>query len=69
MEKTLKLIVTTGRPATGLGGVIEIKPEELKEFAINTNYGGFCYIHGPTILLSNYGYWRESINREPSRTV
>ena len=49
--KTLQLIITTGRPGTGLGGVIEIEPEELKEFAINTNYGGsvvfwdkpYCY--------------------------
>ena len=49
--KTLKLIMTTGRPGTGLGGVIDIQPEELKEFAINTNYGGsvifwdqpYCY--------------------------
>ena len=47
MEKTLKLIVTTGRPATGLGGVIEIKPEELKEFAINTNYGGSVIFMDP----------------------
>jgi hypothetical protein len=49
--KTIKLVMTTGRPGTGLVGVLEIQPEELKEFAINTKYGGsvifwdkpYCY--------------------------
>ena len=49
--KTLKLIITSGRPGTGLVDVIYIYPEELKEFAINTKYGGsvvfwdkpYCY--------------------------
>lgn len=30
MEKTIRLIMTSGRPGTGLVGVIDIQPEELK---------------------------------------
>ena len=47
MEKTLKLVMTTGRPGTGLVGVMEIQPEELKEFAINTKYGGSVIVMDP----------------------
>lgn len=47
MEKTIRLIMTSGRPGTGLVGVIDIQPEELKEFAINTNYSGSVVFWDP----------------------
>ena len=38
--ETLKLVITPDRPGEAGSAVIEIQPEELKEFTINTNYGG-----------------------------
>ena len=37
MEKTLQLMMTYDKPGTAGGGVIEIQPEELKEFANKLN--------------------------------
>ena len=47
MEKTLQLMMTYDKPGTAGGGVIEIQPEELKEFAINTKYGGSVIFMDP----------------------
>jgi hypothetical protein len=60
--ETLKLVITPDRPGAAGSEVIEIQPEELKEFSINTNYGGsvvfwdkpYCYrifaINGKVLL-------------------
>lgn len=47
MEQTLQLLMAPDKPGTSGGGVIDIKPEELKEFAINTNYGGSVIFMDP----------------------
>ena len=45
--ETLQLIMTYDKPGTAGGGVIEIQPEELQEFAININYGGSVIFMDP----------------------
>ena len=45
--ETLQLIMTYDKPGTAGGGVIEIQPEELQEFAINIDYGGSVIFMDP----------------------
>ena len=63
--KKLKLIITAGRPGTGLGGVIEIEPEELKEFAINTKYSGSVVFWDPPYCYRILAIDRKALTGNP----